>query len=191
MIAVAESAKAGYTGAVSDPLRRYRAGLAVFVAGLALSGVTAFPLLAEVSLLARWLGIAPSADPAAYEGLRHWIALVRLGLDRSYAAYPWLAYGTDWLAFGHLAIAVFFIGPWRDPLGNRWALRAGLLCCAAVVPTALIAGAVRGVPLGWRLVDCSFGVLGALPLLYCLSLESALERERAALAASRGTVVSA
>jgi hypothetical protein len=36
-----------------------------------------------------------------------------------------------------------------------------------VVPLALIAGAVRGIPLGWRLLDCSFGVVGCLPLLVC------------------------
>ena len=35
---------------------------------------------------------------------------------------------------------------------------------------AFIAGAVRGIPVWWRLVDCSFGVFGSLPLLYCLRL---------------------
>jgi hypothetical protein len=30
-------------------------------------------------------------------------------------AYPFLAYGTDWLAFAHIVIAVFFIGPLVKP----------------------------------------------------------------------------
>jgi hypothetical protein len=154
-------------------LARYRAALAVFVVGLVLSGLTAFPLLRELELLCAVLKISPSE--AAMGGLRGWLASVRQGLETTYAAYPWLAYGTDWLAFAHLAIAVFFIGPWREPARNRWVLQAGLVCCILVVPLALIAGAVRGIPLGWRLIDCSFGVFGAVPLYYCLALSRALD----------------
>lgn len=156
-------------------LTRCRAALGVFIAGLVLSGLTAFPLLSELNLLASWLGIDAASSPDAYPGLRFWIATVRLGLERTDAAYPWLAYGTDWLAFAHLAIAVFFIGPLIDPARNRWVLVSGIILCAAVVPTALIAGAVRGIPLYWRLIDCSFGVFGAIPLIYCLRLSRDLE----------------
>jgi hypothetical protein len=30
---------------------------------------------------------------------------------------------------------------------------------------ALIAGQVRGIPFGWRWINCSFDVYGAIPLL--------------------------
>lgn len=156
-------------------LTRCRAALLVFIAGLVLSGLTAFPLLLELNLLSSWLGIDTTASPDAYMGLRFWISTVRLGLERTDAAYPWLAYGTDWLAFAHLAIAVFFIGPLIDPARNRWILVSGIILCAAVIPTALIAGAVRGIPLYWRLIDCSFGVFGVIPLIYCLRLSLDLE----------------
>jgi hypothetical protein len=49
----------------------------------------------------------------------------RYGLAVSYHRYPWLAYGTDWLAFGHITIAVAFAGPIRDPYAQktrRWLL---------------------------------------------------------------------
>ena len=151
-------------------LRRYRIVLGAFIAGLVLSGVTAFPLLHELELLARMLGIPADAAPASLGGLQYWIATVRDGLHATYASYPWLAYGTDWLAFGHLMIALFFIGPWREPVANAWVLKIGLAACAAVVPLALICGAIRGIPFYWRLIDCSFGVFGTLPLLYCLKL---------------------
>ena len=36
-----------------------------------------------------------------------------------------------------------------------------------MIPYALIMGGVRGIPLWWRLIDCSFGVLGAVPLWLC------------------------
>jgi hypothetical protein len=31
----------------------------------------------------------------------------------------------------------------------------------------LYMGAVRGIPIGWRLIDCSFGILGIIPLWLC------------------------
>lgn len=151
-------------------MRRCRVALGVFMAGLVLSGLTAFPLPAELRLLSSMLGIPETASPDAYTGLRFWIVTVRLGLERSYGAYPWLAYGTDWLAFAHLVLAVFFIGPLADPWRNRCVLVAGLVSCGLVIPMALLAGAARGIPLYWRLIDCSFGVVGAIPLLYCLRL---------------------
>jgi hypothetical protein len=79
------------------------------------------------------------------------------------AHYPFLAYGTDWLAFAHLVIAVAFIGPYFDPIRNKWVITFGLIACVGVIPLALIAGPIRGIPFGWRLIDCSFGVCGAIP----------------------------
>lgn len=158
-------------------LLAYRISLSLFLAGLALSGGTAFAISNELSLLCRWLGIS---DPAAYEtfsGLRRWLGFVFFGLQKTYGAFPFVAYGTDWLAFGHFIIALFFIGPWRDPIGNAWVLRVGLVACGAVIPLALICGAIREIPVAWRLLDCSFGVIGAFPLLYCLHLSKKISRE--------------
>ena len=149
---------------------RYRISLGIFVLGLILSGLTAFPLLTELRLVAAALGIVNPAEYQSLTGLQHWIALVLFGLETVYARFPFLAYGTDWLAFGHLCIAVFFIRPFFKPLESDWVLKCGLLCCAGVIPLALLAGQIRGVPLAWRLIDCTFGVLGAVPLLYCLRL---------------------
>ncbi len=103
-------------------------------------------------------------------GLSHWIAFVQLGLEQTYAKFPFFGCGTDWLAFGHLASAAFFVRPFFHPKDSDWVLRTGLCICAAVVPTAMIAGQVRGIPVYWRLIDSSFGLFGSLPLFYCLSL---------------------
>jgi hypothetical protein len=104
---------------------------------------------------------------------------VREGLRDMYAHYPWIAYGTDWLAFAHLVLAVFFVGPLLNPVRNTWVLQAGLIGCAMVIPLAQIAGPARGIPWGWRLIDCSFGVFGALPLYYCLRLTRRMEKQQA------------
>jgi len=79
--------------------------------------------------------------------------------------YPFLAYGTDWLAFAHIVIAIAFLGPLKDPVRNTWVVDFGIIACVLVIPLALICGPIRGIPWGWQLVDCSFGVLSLIPLL--------------------------
>ena len=158
-------------------LLRYRLALAAFLAGLVFSGLTAFPLLTEIRLLTRIMGIDDPNRYAELTGLAHWIAFVHVGLEQTYARFPFFGYGTDWLAFGHLASAAFFIRPMFKPLDSDWVLKTGLCICAAVIPVALIAGQVRGVPFAWRLVDCSFGVFGSLPLFYCLHITAQMRGE--------------
>jgi hypothetical protein len=150
--------------------RRFRLALALFIAGLVLSGITAFPLLREMKLLTTWLGLGAATTRAGHTGLAFWLLTVQFGLEDMYRRYPWIAYGTDWLAFGHIAIALFFIGPLRRPAESRSTLYAGVAACVLVIPLAFICGPLRGIPLYWRLIDCSFGVVGIVPLLYCLSL---------------------
>lgn len=151
-------------------LRRYRWVLALFMTGLILSGLTAFPLRHELEVVCSVRGLDQPNLALSANGLDWWLLTVRDGLRATYGKYPWVAYGTDWLAFAHLVLAVFFIGPFRDPIRNVWVIQAGLLTCLLVLPLALIAGPWRGIPVGWRLIDCSFGVFGALPLYYCLRL---------------------
>ena len=155
---------------IAAATRRYRIAMTVFIAGLIASGITAFPLLAEMKLLTGWLGLDQAVSPAGYSGFEFWILTVRFGLEDAYARYPWIAYGTDWLAFAHLAIALFFVAPLFRPAESRSVIHAGLVACGLVIPLALIAGEMRGIPFYWRLIDCSFGVLGVLPLLYCRRL---------------------
>jgi hypothetical protein len=150
--------------------RRFRILVGAFIVGLVLSGITAFPLLHELELLAKWAGVPPDGTPPDATGAAWWFGTIRDGLRDIHARYPWMPYGTDWLAFGHIVIAMFFLGPWRDPIRNGWVLKVGVAACAGVIPVALICGPLRGIPFSWRLIDCSFGVLGAIPLLYGLEL---------------------
>lgn len=79
-----------------------------------------------------------------------------------------------------VVIAVAFIGPLRDPVRNIWVIQFGMIACVAVIPLALIAGGIRGIPLGWQLIDISFGVIGIVPLIIVYRLIRRLERERLA-----------
>jgi hypothetical protein len=160
----------------SDPTRAIRFWLSIVITGLVLSGVTAFPLETELHRSLLILQSAPLRSFAEYTHLGPWINRVYDGLSTTNRHFPFLAYGTDWLAFAHLVIAVAFIGPYRDPVHNEWIITFGLIACAGVIPLALIAGHIRGIPIAWRLIDCSFGVLGGIPLLLCRRHIRTLER---------------
>lgn len=149
-----------------------------FIFGLAISGATAIPLTGELNLLANWLGSGNGLP-----GLTHWLMRVRDALAQTQMQYPFLFYGTDWLAFGHFIIAIVFVGALRDPVRNRWLFDFGLIACALVIPYAFVFGGLRGIPIWWRLIDCSFGVLGFLPLWFCRRW--AIELENLTTAARR------
>lgn len=163
----------------TDHLRCIRFWLALFIVGLVLSGITAFPLQTELAWSVSFLHKASLQSIAGSTGLLPWIERVNDGLDTTNAHYPFLAYGTDWLAFAHLVIAVAFVGPYIDPVRNKWVITFGLIACTGVIPLALIAGYFRDIPLGWRFIDCSFGVFGAVPLVFCRKHTLSLEREGA------------
>jgi hypothetical protein len=144
-------------------LRSIRIWLAVVITGLSLSGVTAFPLQHELALTLRIAAAFHLSQHAP--ALNTWLTRVYNALADTNAHYPFLAYGTDWLAFAHLVIAAAFIGPYQDPVRNKWFLTWGLIACAGVPLLALIAGPIRGIPLYWRFIDCSFGIFCCLCLL--------------------------
>jgi hypothetical protein len=146
------------------PLLRWaRLLLGLFAVGLLLSGLTAFPIRTEVELLQRVVGVG-SPTESWWPWLARWISFVHRGVAETAAAYPFMFYGTDWLAFAHIMITIAFIGPLRDPVRNIWVVEFGMIACVLVIPAALICGSVRGIPVLWRLIDCSFGVVGIIPL---------------------------
>jgi len=157
-------------------LRKFRIVLGFFMIALVLSGLTAFPLERELKMVCSARGLGQLHPSDVHNGLDSWLLTVRDGLGEVYPKYPWIAYGTDWLAFAHIVMAVFFIGAYVNPVRNVWVLQAGLAACVLVVLLALVCGPIRHIPLGWRLIDCSFGVVGAVPLWLCLRWARELER---------------
>lgn len=153
----------------ANRLKQLKALTWLFITGLFISGATALPLQTELDAFAKALG-------DNHSGLGTWIFKVRDALDHTYADYPFMAYGTDWLAYGHFVIALAFAGALRDPVRNRWLYLFGMISCALVIPYAMICGGVRGIPFSWRLIDCSFGVVGFIPLWFCWKWTGELER---------------
>ena len=143
--------------------RRIRFWLSLFVVGLTVSGLSAIPLEWETGLMNKLFGPA-SAMAALLPGLADWIGRIYRGVHDGYGQYPFLAYGTDWLAFGHVSIAAAFFGPLRDPVRNLWVVEFGMIVCLLTIPWALVFGPLRDIPFFWMLIDMCFGILGLIPL---------------------------
>lgn len=142
--------------------REIRILLYIFITGLAVSGITAFPIHTQLTYANNLI-----ASFHFNNSFSQWIETVYQGVDEIDTKYPFIAYGTDWLAFAHLVLAVLFIGIIKDPVRNIWVLQFGLIACAGIFPLAFIAGGIRGIPIFWQLIDCSFGVFGGIILWMC------------------------
>lgn len=106
-----------------------RRWLLFFLLSLLVSGLTAFPIETLLGFAVHhWPGYAKQT------ALYNWMATVYQAVQSTNLQYPYLAYGTDSLAFAHILFTILF------------------------------AGAVRGIPVYWRLLDTSFGIIGAIPL---------------------------
>lgn len=155
-------------------LKKIRLLTVFFMLALILSGITAFPVESEL----RWLLNHRSIIPA---GLENWLQSCYDAIKDTNAKYPMLAYGYDWLAFAHIMIALVFIGVYKNPVRNKWIVDWTILCCIAVIPLAFIAGPIRQIPFFHILIDCSFGVIGLIPLFTCRRWIKQLEKNNLAI----------
>ena len=144
-----------------NTIQTIRGLLLVFMTALFLSGLTAIPIQLELSFLLKIF-----SKPTQFH---NWLEKVLSAYQNVNNDTPFLLYAYDWLAFAHFILVVLFIGPYRDPVKNIWVIEFGLIACILIFPLAFIAGSFRGIPIGWRLIDCSFGVFGFLPLWICYS----------------------
>lgn len=141
-------------------LTKIRLLILFFMVALILSGATAFPVETEL----RWLLSHPSLVPSF---AAKWLQDVYTALVETNSKYPMIAYGFDWLAFAHIVIAMAFIGPFKDPVKNVWIIDWAMQASMAIIPLAFIAAPIRHIPLFHVLIDCSFGVIGIIPLWIC------------------------
>jgi hypothetical protein len=142
--------------------------LIFFMVVLFLSGLTAMPAERELAFLSRCF----PPDTAVGK----WLEQVYLGVANTNYHYPFIAYGYDWLAFAHFVLAILFIGPLRHPVRNIWVIEFAMIACLLIIPFAFIAGHFRGIPFWWRLIDCSFGIIGLVPLAICYRKIARLEK---------------
>ena len=143
--------------------KRIRYLIIFFMAALSISGLTAIPLVWEVGVLRNFLG--PGTWFAnLWPGMAQWIEAVYKGITTTAVIYPFMLYGTDWLAFAHVVITIAFIGPLRDPVRNRWVIEFGMIACILIIPWGIVFGIIRSIPPFWSVIDFSFGIFGLIPL---------------------------
>ncbi len=144
---------------------RIRFLIILFIIGLTLSGLTAIPSQWETGILKQLFGSGTWFSNFLPK-VSIWVDRIYEGVQNSYSKYPFLAYANDWLAFGHIAIAIAFIGPLRDPVKNIWVVEFGIIACILVIPWAIIFSTIRDIPWFWTLTDMSFGIFGIIPLWF-------------------------
>jgi hypothetical protein len=143
--------------------------LLFFIISLFISGLTAMPIETELEMALQFL----SDDTV----LKTFVGDIYMGVVEAKSKYPFLFYGFDWLAFAHFVLAILFIGPYKNPVKNKWVIEFGMIACILIIPFAFVAGYYRDIPIYWRLIDCSFGVIGILPLWYCYRKIKILEEK--------------
>ncbi len=155
---------------MSKLLKQIRVLTILFIIALLLSGITVFPLPSELKFL---LNTNIFADDTA---IKQWLSKVVVALQETQKQYPFIFYGFDWLAFAHIVIAILFIGVYQHPVRNRWIIQWAIITCICILPLAAIAGSIRGIPFFHILIDCSFGVIGLIPLFIIQSKISKLKK---------------
>ena len=148
--------------------KQIRSLILLFIICLILSGITAFPIETELAFVMKFEHSFPFF-------LQKWLRLVNQGVMETNKNYPFISYGSDWLAFAHIVIAIAFLGPIKDPVKNIWIIQFGMIACVLIIPLALVAGPIRGIPFFWQMIDCSFGIIGFVPLYICNNKIRALE----------------
>lgn len=136
-------------------IKQIRRLIIFFIISLALSGITAFPLQTEMDFLQQHCSSFPNF-------MCNWITEVNSSVSKTDSI---VLYGTDWLAFAHIIIDLFFIGVYINPVKNKFIVQVGMIACVAVFPLAFICGPIRGIPFFHQIIDCCFGIIGFVPLL--------------------------
>ena len=145
-------------------LRTIRIIISFYAVVLIVSGLTAIPLRLELSVMNSFLGEGTFID-SSFPSFSAWISLINSAIEYISEEYPFLAYGYDWMAFGHFVIAIAFIGAVVDPVNRIWVVEFGIIACILVIPYGFIMGYFRGIPIFWSFIDSLFGIFGVIPLL--------------------------
>jgi hypothetical protein len=152
-------------------LKRIQIYIWIIIIGLFISGVTAFPIETELAYFHQHINVFPV-------WMQSWLNIIYNAIKHTNAQYPYLSYGTDWLAFAHVVLAILFFGSLKDPVKNVWIIQFGIIACVLIFPLAFIAGSIREIPVLWRLIDCSFGAIGIVPLWLAYRNVQKLEQVR-------------
>lgn len=150
-------------------MKRIKSLVLLLQFGLLISGLTAFFIPEGVDFISNHTFLG------RMDLLHEWLAYVNHGVQHIDQTYPFVWYGTDWMVFAHILLAILFYGLYKDPVRNQWLVHFGLIASVLVFPLAFIMGPIRGIPFFWQFLDCMFGVGSGLILLYLNRLINRLQ----------------
>lgn len=139
--------------------RGVRIHILCFITMLILSGITAIPLQYELAYIVQHDSYLPN-------NWALWLKKIHEAIQYNGKHFPYIQYGTDWLAFAHISIAIAFIGPLINPFRNIWVLQFGMIISVLIFPFALICGHIRQIPIFWQFIDISLGFFAFIYLLF-------------------------
>ncbi|MBI5360025.1 MAG: hypothetical protein HZA48_05525 [Planctomycetes bacterium] len=149
-------------------MMRIRVILIIFIVLFFLSGMTVFPVEWEVKTVINTVwGDAPPGV-GFLSPMHKKLIEIRDSFPVIRDKYEFGIYGLDWLGFAFITMSILFIGVLRDPVKNKWVIQFALLCCPLSIIFAAVFAPMRGMPWQWVLIDSSFGVFGAMPLIIIL-----------------------
>lgn len=157
-------------------LRVIRVCLVLFFLGILFGLHTVVFVEVETALFAKFLGRG-TWMAQTLPVVSTWIDTLYVSITESYRAYPVMAYCMDWLSYACIVFALFIVGAIRDPVRNVWIIQVYLAGCVLASLLPWVVGPMRGVPVFWRVLDGSFGVMGFMILFVAYRLTRRLERE--------------
>jgi len=158
----------------SKTLKKIRFWLLVFFLGLLFSLHTVVFVEIETTLFAQYLGSGTFME-RTFPFISSWIETLNTSISETYNTYPVMAYCMDWLSYACVVFAIFMIGAIKDPIRNIWIIQVYMIACILGFLLPFIAGPFREIPIFWRFIDSSFGIIGFLILLRPYMLFKKLE----------------
>ncbi|MCF7955562.1 MAG: hypothetical protein K9M75_07160 [Phycisphaerae bacterium] len=162
-----------YTPDQKKTLKKIRRYLIIFFLGILFSLHTVLFVEVETAFLVKHLGHGTSMEQKL-PFVSAWIENLYTSVKETYTNYPVIAYCMDWLSYACVVFAIFMIGAIKDPVKNIWIIQTYMLACLLAAALPFIAGPFREIPIFWRCLDGSFGLIGFFVLLMPYKLTKSL-----------------
>lgn len=155
-------------------LKKIRIYLILFLLAFLFSLHTIVFVEIETELLAKYVGHGTFMEEFC-PSISAWIEHLNLAVSETYSSYPVIAYCMDWLVYVWVVFAIFLLGSIKDPVKNVWIIQVFMVACCLGFILPFIVGPIRDIPIFWRFVDASYGLVGLLFLLLPYRLIRKLE----------------
>jgi len=155
-------------------LKQIRFWLILFFLGILFGLHTVVFAEVETAFFAKHLGRGAAME-TTLPVVSDWIEQLHVSVSETYEKHPAIAYCMDWLSYACIVFAIFIIGAIKDPVRNIWIIQVYMIACVLAFLLPFIVGPMRQIPVFWRFLDCSFGLIGFIILWIAYQLTKKLQ----------------